>query len=204
MHLPGTGTICKPSSFTKQGSLTHYVIYRDGEQYASKQYYYNEEKNEVWGCPACAPAIRSLIKVVKAKCSANGISRRSADPMTVEDLTCIICWSERRCPTNQLVAADAEDFNFTKHVMMRAYMTTGFTLWTRWVQALYRMVSAMKGAINRNFELCKLQAGHISGDQYKLPYNSPHFVVSLLNHKGWLRGSNGQWINDPDGVLKSV
>ena len=177
---------------------------RDGDRYAGKQYFYDSEKDEVRGCPARAPAIKTLLKVVKAKCSADGVGRRSAAPMTIEDLAQIIHWSEKECPepSNQL-AAETE-LSVVKHAMMRAYMTAGFTLWTRYVHAHHTLQKMTFRRAPRNFELCKLQAGHVSGDQYKVPYNAPYFSVSLLNRKGWLRGcNNGQYINHPDGTLES-
>ena len=109
------------------------LAYRDGDRYAGKQYLYDEGTGEVRGCPARAPAIKTLIKVVKAKCSADGISRRSAEPMTVEDLAQIINWSEKLSPPNQPAESNKQEefLTATKHAMMRAYMATGFTLWTR-------------------------------------------------------------------------
>jgi hypothetical protein len=56
--------------------------------------------------------------------------------MTAEDLTQIISWSEKTSPPNQLAANDGQEKLLAeKHAMMRAYMTMGFTLWTRYVLA---------------------------------------------------------------------
>ena len=106
---------------------------RDGSRYTN-QYSYDEGSDEVRGCPARAPAIKSFLTVVKKKSKADGTGRKHAAPMSIEELTQIIRWSESVCPPSQLnrPAHNATEQLFVaKHALARAFMTSGFTMWTR-------------------------------------------------------------------------
>ena|ERR1700759_5216236 len=99
--------------------------------------------------------IREMMRIVKNKNGVRGANpvRNHAEAMHVGDLERIMAWSEKVCPL-----ADIEDFVSTdlannmstnesvavlqattmrvsmpmiKHVLMRAFMSTAFTLWTR-------------------------------------------------------------------------
>ncbi|KAF8688094.1 hypothetical protein AX14_003512 [Amanita brunnescens Koide BX004] len=158
----------------------------DGERYAGA-YTYDGEQNEVRGCPAHAPFVKTLLKTIKAKGTADGGSRKHALPMTIEDMTHLVRWSERVCPpvpiSGQGTTMEEQALTVTRHVFMRAFMTTAFTLWTR------------------NFELCGLRAGHITGDFMQPPHNLPYLRVSIVNRKGWLRKVNNR--SEDDGPLEN-
>lgn len=88
----------------------------------------------VRGCPARAHAIRSLLDAIKVKDRADGAARRHAQPMSVEDLKQVMEWSEEECPPRKLgrlAESAGEQLLVAKHGLMRALMSTGFTLWTR-------------------------------------------------------------------------
>jgi hypothetical protein len=118
---------------TENGAHAELGTCRDGSRYAN-QYSYDEGLDDVRGCPARAPAIKSLLTVVKKKSRAESTGRKHAAPMSIEELTQIIRWSESVCPPSQLTrpAQNAkEQFLVAKHALMRAFMTSGFTMWTR-------------------------------------------------------------------------
>ena len=109
-------------------------VFRDGDQYAG-EYKYDEEKDKVSGCPARASDVQSLVKTIRAKAAAEGKGRKQAQPMSIEDLVHIVQWSEAQCPPESLncPAADSRaQAHVTRHAFMRAFMTTAFTLWTRY------------------------------------------------------------------------
>lgn len=70
--------------------------------------------------------------------------RGHAEAMGVEDLIQIMEWSRSICPESRSDTPRAipypdtdEAYAFvTKHVFMRAFISTAFTLWTRYVRLL--------------------------------------------------------------------
>ena len=90
------------------------------------------------GCPARARSIKELLKVIRNRDVQTGIaaSRHHAVAMTIQDLDTIIRWSEEVVPPNltqpdQTGSMQMPLYTFLKHNMMRAFLSTGFTLWTR-------------------------------------------------------------------------
>lgn len=159
---------------------------RDGDLY-SGEYSCDKGTGVVHGCPALSDTIRELLQSIKTRDRATGASamRGHAEAMSLEDLTRIMEWSRTICPeswSSVQVAPSPDTDEMTelvaKHLFMRAYMSTAFTLWTR------------------NNELCKLKKSHvqdvISYDGHSLPY----FTVVLENRKGWQKkvGYEGQLI----------
>jgi hypothetical protein len=105
---------------------------RDGDRYAGP-YSYDEATGEVKGCPARSSAVKSIVKAIRVKSTVNGV-RNHALPMTIEDMTHVMRWSEARHPQESLFQSAhtvEEEAEITMHAFMRAFMTTGFTLWTR-------------------------------------------------------------------------
>lgn len=119
---------------------------RDGQKYAGP-YIFDESTQQVSGCPARAPSVRAVIDAINTKASAKGAAatRQHAEALTIEDLKKLMHWSENECPHEMvqpeqvprkgtgLTAAPADLKNITTHGMMRAFSTSGFTLWTRCV-----------------------------------------------------------------------
>lgn len=129
--------------------------HRDGDKYAGEYRGYDEDRNRVVGCPARSRAIRGMLRVIKNKNGIRGANtiRNHAEAMRVEQLARIMAWSEKVCPLadiEDLVSTDlAENMGANesgevmlatmkrvsmltiKHVLMRAFMSTAFTLWTR-------------------------------------------------------------------------
>ncbi|KAL6304303.1 hypothetical protein BKA93DRAFT_817719 [Sparassis latifolia] len=144
-------------------------------------YAYDKASDHVSGNPAMAARVQDLCRAIENKARSGGGSRNHAEAMTLENMTKLMMWSEQACPsewTQQEITDLGTMQDVTKHLMMRAFMTSGFTIWTR------------------NIELCSLQRKHYTPDcEGKAPYHIPHDLVKLENRKGWTRKSGG------DGAL---
>jgi hypothetical protein len=110
---------------------------RDGDTFAGP-YSFDKETETVKGCPARSSIIRSYIKVIGSKSGAKGAAaatRHHAEAMKIEELKKIMQWSETQYPS-EMSAAEPKDINelmlAVEHTMMRAFITTGFNLWTRY------------------------------------------------------------------------
>jgi hypothetical protein len=75
--------------------------------------------------------------VIASKSGAKGAAaatRHHAEAMGLEDLKKIMQWSDMQYPSES--AVELKDINelmlAVEHIMMRAFMTSGFTLWTRY------------------------------------------------------------------------
>jgi len=109
---------------------------RDGDKYAGA-YTYDEDRELIKGCPARAGVIKELMKTIRnrdGKIHGGLASRGHAEAMRIEDLTKIMTCSEGKVPptsarSEQHIPKDL--VAFLNHYMMRAFMSCGFTLWTR-------------------------------------------------------------------------
>ncbi|KAF8342487.1 hypothetical protein F5887DRAFT_918733 [Amanita rubescens] len=143
----------------------------DGEEYAGT-YQYDKVHDTVRGCPAHAKDIKALLKRIKNKNGMEGgkALRNHARAIRIEDLTRMMDWSEKIVPSASLGKLDKNDITLevVKHVLMRAFLSSAFTLWTR------------------NMELCNIQTGDLEmGCVGPAPHFFPHFKVRLLHRKGW-------------------
>ncbi|KAF8798601.1 hypothetical protein BYT27DRAFT_7122783 [Phlegmacium glaucopus] len=167
-----------------QGAFADYWDNMDGDTYGGP-YSFDKETETVKGCPAHSSTIKSYIKVIGSKSGAKGAAaagRHHAEAMRIEELKKIMEWSETEYPSKSLTSAadslvDLDELMLAvEHTMMRAFMTSGFTLWTRYHPP------------HRNFELTGLQARDIMyGFEGPAPYFHPYFKVHLENRKGWQR-----------------
>jgi len=78
------------------------------------------------------------VKVVRTRDNQKGAAatRHHAEAMKIEDLETVIKWSEFIAPpehVQQLARSDSPEMAAAtlKHCMMRAFLASGFTLWTR-------------------------------------------------------------------------
>ncbi|KAJ7812413.1 hypothetical protein B0H13DRAFT_1665854 [Mycena leptocephala] len=138
----------------------------------SGSYLYDEETEKVRGNPARSPEIESFVKCIKNKARKKGAAatRRHAEAMTIEDMRNIFKWSESECPSQKLESKPAsleERILMIKHGMMRGFLSSGYTLWTR------------------NFETCQIQERDLSNGRGPSPYYLPFLGVFLDNRKGW-------------------
>ena len=118
--------------------------------------------------------------------------RDHARATRIEDLTRMIDWSERIVPSTSLEKLDKKDITFEviKHTLMRAFLSSGFTLWTRYVGPRIPFTNAYQYQYPtrrlRNSELCSLRMADLEMDcEGPPPYFFPYFRVQLLHRKGW-------------------
>ena len=182
---------------------------RDGGGRYSGQYLYDEATDVVTGCPARAPAVHNIMKAIKTMSRVKGLSanRQHAEAITIEELTYVMLWSEAQSPRHLLCddrkrASYFRDqqmlFHVVRHGLMRAFMSTAFTLWTRYVGShflglFFGADCCRWGDLSRNNELCGLRARDIVWDCFLPPYTAQYFTVTLANRKGWQKqvGHNG-------------
>ncbi|KAG0700237.1 hypothetical protein DFH29DRAFT_876759 [Suillus ampliporus] len=155
----------------------------------------------VTGNPAQSAAVQDMMEVLKNNEGAEGGSRNHASAMTIEDMRKVMAWSYKQCPDELIsliysqvrseLALDMDDVILAqKHLVIRMFATTGFTIWT---QCIHQCGSAKINYIghlipHRNFELTKIRRKDIVWNcQGHPPYNIPYDLVSLLNRKGWQR-----------------
>jgi hypothetical protein len=126
--------------------LTHN---RDGGHYAGA-YTYNETSGEIKGCLARASSVKSVIQSVKTreKSKGSGATRNHAEAMSLEELQHLMQWSTKECPDEWLIGdnwrSEVQDSvealkHCLQHALMRGFMSSGFTLWTRSVFTLHLM-----------------------------------------------------------------
>ena len=88
------------------------------------------------GCPGRAPVVQSLINVIKNKSGAKGAAagRHHAEAMKIEELRAVMEWSEKR-RAEMKVDTSLDDHDrakmLAKHLEMEAFLSSGYTLWTR-------------------------------------------------------------------------
>jgi hypothetical protein len=130
--------------------------------------------------------------------------RHHAEAMRLEDITMVMQWSEQQCPQSKLCDRPKnldEMMHSVKHGLMRAFMTTGFVLWTRYVCLCQKLQwpLSIPPTTSRNFELTRLKRKHITFDCHgTTPYHAPYFKVLLENRKGWQKKMS------QEGTLRSL
>jgi hypothetical protein len=139
--------VSKPFQLIERNIYLHEA--GDGEKYAG-EYTCNEETGKVKGCPACASNVKSVVDSVKACKKSKGVSatRNHAEAMTLEELQRLMDWSTQKCPNEWLTGDDgwrSEAYDAIaalrhrlQHGLMRGFMPSAFTLWTRSVIIFYR------------------------------------------------------------------
>ncbi|KAJ7097829.1 hypothetical protein B0H15DRAFT_773173 [Mycena belliarum] len=157
------------------GAFAKYWDGMPGGKYTGA-YSYDEDTGRVSGNPARAPEIQSFVKCIKNKARVKGAAatRHHAEATTIEDMQKLMQWSALECPPNKLEAKpeNVKDLlKIIKHGMMRAFLTSGYVLWTR--------------ELPRNFETCQIQERDLSDGNGPSPYRLPFLGVFLDNRKGW-------------------
>ncbi|KAG6908155.1 hypothetical protein DXG01_005916 [Tephrocybe rancida] len=121
-----------------QGAFCDYWDNMGDGRYSGNFYQYHEESDTVYGCPARAPAFRSLIHAINKRSKTTG-TRNHAEAIDIESMMQTIDWSEgqypseklKHLPENRRVGALA-----LKHAEARSMFTLAFILWTRQAAAL--------------------------------------------------------------------
>ena len=121
--------------FNVHGLTAWCICLRDGTRYAGE---YEFDGKEVRGCPARSRQIREMMKAIKNKTVADAVPRDHAEPMSRRELEVAMEWSAAQVPMSclgSLAQTAVCHLMATKHSLMRAFMSTAFTLWTRCVRA---------------------------------------------------------------------
>ncbi|TFK70514.1 hypothetical protein BDN72DRAFT_896416 [Pluteus cervinus] len=147
----------------------------DETKYGGGVYRCDKETGVVTGNPGRSKLLLDYLKALRAMANVEGKSakREHAEAMTIEEMQQIMEWSELVCPHERLERPnfrhdDIDDFRLVaKHGMMRAWFSSGFTLWTR------------------NVEMCALKRRNLSfGHKGPAPHFFPYFKVTLETRKG--------------------
>ncbi|KLO14727.1 hypothetical protein SCHPADRAFT_825926 [Schizopora paradoxa] len=132
---------------------------------------YDEKAKEWRGNPADSAEVQDLRTALKHKVKADGRIRNHAVAMSYEYMQTIMAWSERECPAEMCCRAPSsmeERTKVTKHLRLRAFASTGFTLFAR------------------NNEMTNLRRNDVTfGCRGPPPYHQEHIKVTLAQRKGW-------------------
>ena len=100
------------------------------------------------------------MKTILNQCGSSGDTRTHATAISIQDMKSMMDWSYSQLgeeASGKMFTDVGELMEATKHILMRAFMSSGFTLWTRHV--LFIAVSVVFHAlINCCQELRALQA----------------------------------------------
>ncbi|KAJ7022524.1 hypothetical protein C8F04DRAFT_1272533 [Mycena alexandri] len=144
----------------------------DGDTYRGR-WHYNIDSKRWEGNPVESADVEDVMKAIKNKCGQDGGERTHSLAMSKENMARIFSWSDKVCPPETYFAeakTTGERTLRTKHLMYKAFSSTGWTIWTR------------------NFELIKLREGDLTfGLEDPKAFNTPYFELRLLNRKGWQR-----------------
>jgi hypothetical protein len=115
-----------------------------------------------------------MMEILKNNEGAEGGMRNHASAMTIEDMRKLMSWSYGQCP-DELVSQiyqclqtggvlDIADVVLAqRHLMVRAFSTTGFTIWTRSVPAANFMSPANHDVTQGTLSSRRSNAGTSSG-----------------------------------------
>jgi len=81
--------------------------------------------------------VTSLLHAIKIRASIKGAAatRQHAEAISIEEIQTLMQWSEKTCPNEllEMPVPNVETLMFRlEHALMRAFVTSAFTLWTRW------------------------------------------------------------------------
>ncbi|KAJ7017450.1 hypothetical protein C8F04DRAFT_921186, partial [Mycena alexandri] len=145
------------------------------------------------GNPVESADVEDVMKAIKNKCGQDGRRAHSFFAMSKENMARIFSWSDQVCPPETYFAeakTTGERTLRTKHLMYKAFSSTGWTIWTRYVGISHRRQYHLTVFFLscRNFELIKLREGDLTfGLEDPKAFNTPYFELRLLNRKGWQR-----------------
>ena len=93
---------------------------------------------EVTGNPANAPSIKDLQHSINNRDKQSDIPRNHAEALQYRDLQQLMDWSYSVCSDDLVSNPESlgDHLHVAEHLLFRAYASTAFTLWTRYVQVL--------------------------------------------------------------------
>ncbi|GBE83276.1 hypothetical protein SCP_0503240 [Sparassis crispa] len=144
----------------------------DGDVYRGR-WHFDEHAQRWAGNPVMCAEVQNILDAVNNKYGADGGERTHSAAMQYEYLDQVIKWSESVCPeiSVHIPPVDVESRHVTtKHLLFRAFATTGWTIWSR------------------NFETVALKCKHyILNAQGPNSSSKPFFKLELVDRKGWRR-----------------
>ncbi|KAJ7192757.1 hypothetical protein GGX14DRAFT_528316 [Mycena pura] len=147
----------------------------DGSKYRGR-WHLNPTTGQYEGNPVESAEVEDTMRSIKNKCGADGGDRVHSLAMSKEYMEKMFAWSDSICaPATYFnpLPSPAESLERTKHLMFKAFVSTGWTVWTR------------------NFELIKLREKDLSfGFEDPRAFNTPYFELRLTNRKGWQKKIN--------------
>jgi hypothetical protein len=115
--------------------LTRSFLASRGDLYRTDNYSLDPITGIVTGNPTKSNIIADIMTTIRNKKVAEGGMRNHADAITIDQMKLIFEWSESVVPSgseSQALEKNLEERNLVAfHLQMRAFMATGFTLWTR-------------------------------------------------------------------------
>ncbi|KLO04825.1 hypothetical protein SCHPADRAFT_840175, partial [Schizopora paradoxa] len=173
LYLTQKGFVEECSQSTIDGvysAFKDFWTHLDGARYRGT-WFYDEDKKECFGNPADSADVQDLRTALKHKVKSDGRVRNHATAMTYPYMESIMAWSEKECPNEMSCRKPLlmeERTKVTKHLRLRAFASTGFTLFTR------------------NNELTNLRRCDVTfGCDGPAPYHQDHIKVTLAQRKGW-------------------
>ncbi|KAF5365299.1 hypothetical protein D9758_005473 [Tetrapyrgos nigripes] len=151
-----------------------------GEGKYRGQWREDREMHEWVGNPMTSARVTDMLAACKNK--DGEAEKNQSRAMTMDDMMTIFNWSWRTCPDSAPVTTMEELHTKTEHLLMRAFMSAGFTLWTRDC---------------RNCETSTLKAKDVEWNPDSRPNAPPGdpaaINIQLRERKGWQRKqSKGQ------------
>ena len=143
------------------------------------------------GNPALSAAVQDMMEILKNNEGAEGGMRNHASAMTIEDMRKLMTWSYDQC-SDELVSRiyqclqtggvlDIADVVLAqRHLMVRAFSTTGFTIWTRSVPAADPTSLTNHNATQGTLSLRRSNEGTSSGTA-----RGNHPMASLLTSSAY-------------------
>ncbi|KAF8067516.1 hypothetical protein FPV67DRAFT_1416491, partial [Lyophyllum atratum] len=156
-------------------------------------YRYDKATDTVTGCPGRAKAIKDILHTVSLRQKAHTMPRLHAEAIRIEDLEQIVAYSEAQASSQDIdarmnsakhpLSRTEKGLNkvASKHLMMRAYMATGFTIWLRYFASYFQF-----SIMGRNIK------HRIDSD------GNPYFVIFLERRKGWQSQSGYNSHSEPN------
>ncbi|KAJ7435010.1 hypothetical protein B0H11DRAFT_1937995 [Mycena galericulata] len=147
----------------------------DGDKYRGR-WHLNPDSGEYEGNPVESAEVEDTMRAIKNKCGQDSGDRTHSLAMTKEYMEKMFAWSDTICPPATYFSAPQtrEELTLrTKHLMFKAFSSTGWTIWSR------------------NFELIKLQEKDLTfGLEDSQAFNTPYFELRLRDRKGWQKKIN--------------
>ena len=128
------GIKCESSIQNYPAAHVYAILTSAGDKYRG-EYKLDESTGVVSGNPARSADVKDILKTVANKCGSDGGTRNHTEAITIEDMEKLMDWSRKQFsgdPQTVKFKDAVELADAARHYLMRAFMSSGFTLWTRY------------------------------------------------------------------------